>query len=294
MTASLSATPPYGYTVANTVATSRGWVKKTTGELIVGGNFIEPFVGNVTTATNTALTSITTTSGVLTPGARLAGTGLVVKKITSITVGGTNTLYVAVPTASVAASGNSDNITATAFVTMGVDAAAVNAAGTGYTVGDILAVTGFASATLTVATITGGGGTGPIGTVTVSAAGDYATLGTVVGIAVTGGTGINATFDLTFKVNAFTVTNQGFGYAAAPVVTIAGNATGTAVLGTTNYGVRVTAVAADGLSATLADAATGSAAVAVVGTLPSEVIYEVSQTASHRVQYGVTLPKYLD
>lgn len=54
--------------------------------------------------------------------------------------------------------------------------AAVQAAGTGYKVGDVLQVTGGSGTcgTVTVATITGGGSTGPVGTVTVTKAGyDY-------------------------------------------------------------------------------------------------------------------------
>ena len=78
----------------------------------------------------------------------------------------------------------------------GIATVALNAAGTGYTVGDVLTLAGGKNpATVTVATITGGGGTGPIGTVTVGWPGAGYTVTT--GVAVTGGTGADdATFDV--------------------------------------------------------------------------------------------------
>jgi hypothetical protein len=92
----------------------------------------------------------------------------------------------------------------------GVDSVTLAAAGTGYTVGDVLTLATSGSATVTVATITGGGGTGPVGTVTVSAAGTGVTaLGTTR--AVTGGTGTGATFTPKWKVLSVT-SSGGSGY----------------------------------------------------------------------------------
>lgn len=72
--------------------------------------------------------------------------------------------------------------------------AAIGTAGTGYTVGDVLTVSGGVQgpvgvdATFTVATITGGGGTGPVGTVTVATVGNFEEV-PANDVAVTGGTG---------------------------------------------------------------------------------------------------------
>jgi Ca2+-binding RTX toxin-like protein len=85
-------------------------------------------------------------------------------------------------------------------VSVGVNAAvatvALNAAGTGYTVGDVLTLAGakLGPATVAVATITGGGATGPVGTVTVASGGSG--YGVTTGVATTGGTGTGATIDI--------------------------------------------------------------------------------------------------
>ena len=73
-----------------------------------------------------------------------------------------------------------------------VSAAALNAAGTGYTVGDILTIThgsAYHDCTLEVLTITGGGGTGPVGTVAIRDAGAFADRVTAVAIGSAAGTG---------------------------------------------------------------------------------------------------------
>jgi len=90
-----------------------------------------------------------------------------------------------------------------------VATAAINAAGTGYTVDDILTVAAGTSdpsaATIRVLTITGGGGTGPIGTVRIETGGAYTVDPSLTANAVTGGTGSSATLDLTMLSNGWTV-----------------------------------------------------------------------------------------
>jgi hypothetical protein len=75
-------------------------------------------------------------------------------------------------------------------------ASAPTAAGTGYTVGDVLTITtGGTGGTARVLTITGGGGTGPVGTVELVTAGANYTTGT--GKATSGGTGSSCTLNIT-------------------------------------------------------------------------------------------------
>ena len=75
-------------------------------------------------------------------------------------------------------------------------ASAPTAAGTGYTVGDVLTVTtGGTGGTVTVLTITGGGATGPVGTLEFTTAGQGYTTGT--GKATSGGTGADCTISIT-------------------------------------------------------------------------------------------------
>lgn len=114
----------------------------------------------------------------------------------------------------------------------------INAAGTGYTVDDILTVIGGTSthvATLRVLTITGGGGTGPIGTMREETGGAYTVdppdLATN---AVTGGTGSSATVTLTATSTGWTknqatqealsavVADGGTGYTVSDQITIVG------------------------------------------------------------------------
>lgn len=73
-----------------------------------------------------------------------------------------------------------------------ISAVALNAAGTGYTVGDILTIThgsAYHDCTLEVLTITGGGGTGPVGTVAIRDNGSFADRVTAVAIGSAAGTG---------------------------------------------------------------------------------------------------------
>jgi Ca2+-binding RTX toxin-like protein len=85
-------------------------------------------------------------------------------------------------------------------VSVGINSAvatvALGAAGTGYTVGDVLTLAAgkLGAATVTVASITGGAGTGPVGTVTVTSGGSGYAVAT--GVATTGGTGTGCTIDV--------------------------------------------------------------------------------------------------
>lgn len=90
---------------------------------------------------------------------------------------------------------------------LGVSAAAINAGGTGYTVSDVLTVVGGdgTAATLTVTSVSGG----VIDGISVTTAGSYKTLPTNP-VSVTGGTGSNATFNLTVDiVTDIRAVNQG-------------------------------------------------------------------------------------
>lgn len=84
-----------------------------------------------------------------------------------------------------------------------VATAVIGTAGTGYTVGDTLTIDGGTgvAATVTVATISGGGGTGPITGVTLVNVGAY-TVNPSSPNSATGGTGSGATITLTFSALA--------------------------------------------------------------------------------------------
>jgi hypothetical protein len=91
-----------------------------------------------------------------------------------------------------------------------VSAAVVAAGGTGYTVGDVLTVVGgtkTVAATVTVATISGGGGTGPVATVTVTLGGNYSAP-PANPASTAGGTGTLCTLTLTSVSKIVTLANQ--------------------------------------------------------------------------------------
>lgn len=86
-----------------------------------------------------------------------------------------------------------------------VSAAVINAAGTGYVVGDILTVAGgtfFVAATVSVETVGGGG---DVTSVKIRQSGGYTADPTLTGNAVTGGTGTGCTLDLTMTFTGWTV-----------------------------------------------------------------------------------------
>lgn len=136
------------------------------------------------------------------------------------------------PTFTVAAPSLPGGVTATGTTVMGALSAVATVPGNGYDVGDILTVTyNGGTATFTVATLTGGAGSG-VATVTVLSAGTFATTTTGAKATTNNGGGDDAcTLTITYKVVGGTVTLAGSGYTSVPAVTMsAGTGTLTAVL----------------------------------------------------------------
>ena len=155
-------------------------------------------------------------------------------QLTAIAVNAATASATSFPTI-VIGSGNEETA-ATTTVHAKVDSATVNAAGSGYTVNDVLTIdlgTG-TEATLTVTAI---GASGEVTTATVTTNGDYTAFTSgVTGISVTGGTGTGATFDVTVSVLSVTIDTAGVGYNSVPTVTLDGTGltqTATATIGTT-------------------------------------------------------------
>jgi hypothetical protein len=114
-----------------------------------------------------------------------------------------------------------DGVTALGTTVMEGSTAVVSEAGTGYTVGDLLAVDGIPGSLVYVATITGPGPTGPVATVNFT--GPDAVRGEVDGPLPTGARsttafpsgGIGCTVTVTYRVKSVTITEPGTGYADA-------------------------------------------------------------------------------
>jgi hypothetical protein len=142
--------------------------------------------------------------------------------VTAITRTSNGSGYTSVPSVAITAPTTAGGVQATATCTVGTNAFAVSAGGTGYTVGDTLTVVGGTgtAATFTVATLSGSA----VATVTAANAGSYSVVPTNP-VSTTGGTGSGCTINITgYSVTSggFTITNAGSGYIEQPTVTFSG------------------------------------------------------------------------
>lgn len=176
---------------------------------------------------NTGSASVTTDDGI-------GGAG-----VASVTLGGTNSGYTAIPTATFATTPKLPGgvrATGTAVVAVTNTAAlTIVSGGTLYAVGDVLTLVGLGAgtaATVTVATVDAPE-TGVITGVTLTTGGAYTSVTDLTTLATTTNSedGSGATITVTdLKIASITITEKGSGYTSAPAVTISGTATGTAVL----------------------------------------------------------------
>lgn len=186
------------------------------------------FIGN-TTNTEISDTNIAPNFAISPPTPQnpfATGSGVLAVNIT--TAGS----YTTAPTVSFAAPGGG-GVTATGTPVLTANTVTLQAAGTGYKVGDLVVLQG--NTIIQVATLSGSA----IATFTVINGGAIsgALPSTPVPQQSTSGTGSGATFNLTWKVLSVTITDPGSTYSAAPAVTFsAGTAAGTAVLGPTGVG----------------------------------------------------------
>lgn len=127
--------------------------------------------------------------------------------------------YTSRPTPSVAGTGSG----ATAQSVIGIVASALTAAGAGYSVGDVLNVTGGTAVTTAQFQVSTVSGTGAITAFAIKTQGDYtATPGSPV--SVTGGLGTGATFTPTWGLVGLVVLTAGSGYTGTPTVSFSGGA----------------------------------------------------------------------
>jgi len=135
------------------------------------------------------------------------------------TTGGSG--YTSFPTIAVSAPTTAGGVQAVVTqASMAAGAVAINSGGTGYTVNDVLTVSGGTSGncTITVTSVSAGVITGISFTTTAP----YTVLPTNP-VSVTGGTGSSATFNITYGISGvFTISNAGSGYIEQPTVTFSG------------------------------------------------------------------------
>lgn len=138
------------------------------------------------------------------------------------TNGGSN--YTSPPAIAISAPTTAGGVQATASATIWVESPTIVSGGTGYSVNDVLTVSGgtfTTAAQLTVTSVSGGVITGV--STSGAARGNYTAVPTNPA-SVTGGTGTGATFNLIFGVSqlTLTITNAGSGYVEQPTVTFSG------------------------------------------------------------------------
>ena len=95
---------PKGFNRQSAVATRRGWVKTSSGELLVGHKHIVPFSGVATTTLSSAtVTDMIAANGVLTAGQLLTCTGVAGVRVLTVSLDGrTATIETAATLAGVA------------------------------------------------------------------------------------------------------------------------------------------------------------------------------------------------
>ena len=144
--------------------------------------------------------------------------------VTAVTVSNAGaTAYSSIPSVAITAPTTAGGVqaVATALMRASTGATTLASGGTGYTVGDVLTLVGGTFTTviqITVNTVSAG----VISTFTMSNAGaGYSVLPTNP-VAVTGGTGTGATFNVSWFVNTITVGTAGSGYVEQPTVSFSG------------------------------------------------------------------------
>jgi len=143
--------------------------------------------------------------------------------VTAITHTAGGFSYTSVPSVVISAPTTAGGVQATATVSVqATSSTSVSSGGTGYTVGDVLTVSGGTYATqsqFTVATVSAGVITG----ITITTAGSYSVVPSSPA-SVTGGTGSGATLSMLWSVRSgtFVITNAGSGYVEQPTVTFSG------------------------------------------------------------------------
>jgi hypothetical protein len=168
--------------------------------------------------------------------------------VTALTRTATGSGYTTIPSVAIAAPTTAGGVQATANALMFLAGSSLASGGTGYTVGDVLTAVGgtFSSViTLTVSTVS----SGVITAASVTTSGNYSAL-PANPVSFTGGTGAGATFNITWGVINFTITNAGSGYVEQPTVTFSGGGgSGAAAYTTVGGGVVIRSLGLTGVSA---------------------------------------------
>lgn len=167
--------------------------------------------------------------------------------VTAITPTAAGSGYTSIPSCAISAPTTAGGVQATGGPNMGLSTVTIASGGTGYTVGDVLTLSGGTgtAATVTVATLSGSA----VATVTITTLGAYTVLPTNP-VTLTGGTGSGATLTVNtyaIRTNTFNITNAGSGYVEQPTVTFSGGGgSGAAAYATVGSGTIIRALGATG------------------------------------------------
>lgn len=199
----------------------------------------EPVMSAVGSDTNISMAFQSKGTGGISLSTGSQGTSLVngttVTAITRTNAGGN---YTSPPSVTISPPTTAGGVQATASVDCGPGGQTIASGGTGYTLNDIVTVSGGTFTTPYRLTVTGVSG-GVITSVSAQQFGSY-TVFPANPVSVTGGTGTGATFNLNWSINIPTITNAGSGYVEQPTVTFSGGGgSGAAAYATVGSGTTV-------------------------------------------------------
>ena len=186
----------------------------------------EPTITAAGSDTNVALAIKTQGTGAIDLAAGSSGVNISNGgTVTALTVTAGGGSYTSIPTPTITVPTTAGAVQATASCNMLLaNTPTVTSGGTGYSVNDVLTISGgtfSAAGQLTVTAVSGG----VITAATISAYGTYTVLPSSP-VSVTGGTGTGATFTVTWGVRSLNITAAGSGYVEQPTVSFSGGGGG--------------------------------------------------------------------
>jgi hypothetical protein len=207
--------------------------------------------------------------------------------VTAITRTAAGSGYTAFPNITLSAPTTSGGVQATSSVALMIaNAATIQSGGTGYTLSDVVTLSGGTPSVAATFTVTGVS-SGVVTAVSSTNFGTYSVLPSNP-VSVTGGTGTGLTLNVTWAVGtSFTITNAGSGYVEQPTVTFSsGSATAYATVGSAG------AIKFLGASSSIQNA-TGNALVFQEGGVATPVAVVIKNAGSAQMYSSVTNSNFL-
>lgn len=183
-----------------------------------------PLLTSFGSDTNIALTAQSKGTGAINLAAGSSGVNISNGgTVTAVTLSNRGGGFTSFPSIAISAPTTAGGVQATVSVTgLNVSSMTLNAGGTGYTVNDVLTLSGITGTAPTVRVDTVSGGVITAFTITGFGGGNVQAPIPSNPIGVTGGTGSGASFNVNWNLGNISITNAGSGYVEQPTVTFSG------------------------------------------------------------------------